>query len=120
MAMDKFSIEECKIMWSKNAEITPKQKQATKAELKTMSGIIADVMKFMEEKRLADWEIYVRITFNRRANEDYMLEISKEGDDWEVDITDYINNRFVGNIVSEKWSLVPCGNEEDYEVPETV
>jgi hypothetical protein len=98
MALDKFSIEECKIMWFKDAEITPKQKQAMKAELKTMSGIIADAMKFIEEKRLDDREIYLEITFNSRGIEEYMLEITGEGDEWGIDISD-LDHRFAGNIV---------------------
>jgi hypothetical protein len=118
--MDKFSIEECKVMWFKNAEMTPNQKQVMKTELKTMSGIIADAMKFIHKKQLErDREIYVRITFNTEEIWNYMLEITKEGDEWAVDIIDF-DNRFAGNILNEIWSIYPRGNDTDYDPPETI
>jgi hypothetical protein len=53
MVMDKFSIEECKILLFKSAEITPKEKQVIKTELKTMSEAIEDAMKYTKKARRA-------------------------------------------------------------------
>jgi len=119
--MDKFSTEECQIMWFKNAKLTPKQKQAMKTELKTMSGIIADAMEFIEKQRLADREVYVRIAFNAREIEDTFvyLEVRGESSRWEIDIED-LDNQLFGMIVSEKWLIDTSWAETSFELPETI
>jgi len=123
ITMTKLSIEGCEILRLKDAEITIEEKQAIKTELKTMSETIEDAMKYTKKGRLNGRDVTVRIWFNSREAEDYTLQIDTGGEDWEIEIVKLLApdaNKVVGNIVSEKWSLVKIFAETAYELPDTI
>jgi hypothetical protein len=115
--MNKFSIEECKILWIKNHKIPKRDKQAIKTDLFSMPDLIEEALSYSKE-RAKRW---TEVSFQLNTKNDtltYYLKIRYEPveEGWHIEI-EVVNStiEIVGEIVSEKWSLAQMFPDEYYK-----
>lgn len=125
--MEQFSIGGCQILWFKKRRTSKRDKQAIKVDLEGMSDIIQEAMNYTKNSsRNRNTEI--RFFLNTKENShSYDLRIAYEPgmEGWSITIyraehTRRFPENYVGEVVSERWSICQTFRDEDYEAPETI
>lgn len=121
--LNKFSIQECQILWYKKVKVPKKYRQQIIGDLKDMSGLIEEAMNYTKKRHERETEIRYCLNTEDDAYTYFLAinyELGIEG--WSIHIyriSDFPED-YIGDIVSEKWSLCQMFNDEDYRAPETI